>query len=175
MNKKIRMVVIIPLVILVAVFIAADFYVWRVWWPVKQLKIVQGLASFEFPWRDYSQAELNEMYPQIRNADVPTRVTPEETYAKFREALRTNDLELAVEQLAIESKSYEENKTTIEEAHKNGKFSEIYKKYPEKIQESLVGKSLSEYYFLEKKEDGNYRYSINFIKNANGDWKMDSL
>ncbi len=169
------MVVIIPLVILVAVFTAGYFYVWQVWWPAKQIKIVQGLATFEFPYRDYSQAELNKMYPQIRNADVPTRVTPEETYAKFREALRTNNLELAVEQLAVGSKKNKVTADSLRQFYNENKFKELYLYYPEKIQEESMRESIASFYYLEKKDGRNLRQSIEFTKDSNGDWKMDSL
>lgn len=145
------------------------------WFPLKQAKIAEGLAKPNFPWRDYTEEELNKLYPQIRNADIPTRATPEETYAKFREALRANNLEMALEQLAVESRNYKENKASIEKAYKEGRFGNIHKSYAAVIQQSVAGASLSEYSFLENKEDGNYVYSIIFLKNSDGDWKMDNL
>ncbi|PIY75440.1 MAG: hypothetical protein COY85_00135, partial [Candidatus Portnoybacteria bacterium CG_4_10_14_0_8_um_filter_40_50] len=104
--KKIK--IIIGIVILAALVIGGYFY-FQNWWEIKQIKIEKGLASEKFPWRDYTQEELAKMYPQIKYADVPTRITPEETYAKFRQALKDNNLEMAIEQLAEESEKYEEN------------------------------------------------------------------
>ena len=85
-----------------------------------------GLSSDKFPWQDFTQEELNKLYPQIRYADVPTRVTPEQTYANFREALRTNNLGLALEQLSVDSKRYSENKMAIENADAESRFLEAY-------------------------------------------------
>jgi len=174
--KKIRMVVIVPLIILVAIFTASYIYVWNFWWPAKQAKIIQGLATFEFPYRDYSLAELNTMYPQIKNADIPTRITPEQTYAKFREALKTNNLELAVEQLYREGgKRYQENKVILEKSHEKGEFKIAYKQYPEKIEKQSMSEALAAYYYFRVDNGKEVKTHIGFVKNAYGDWKMDSL
>jgi len=175
MNRETKTWVGVILLILVAVSVGGYFYMRQVWWPVKQAKIAQGLAASDFPWRDYSVAELNEMYPQIKNAAVPTRVTPEETYAKFREALRTNNLELAVEQLSVDSSKYEENKSVIEKAFRENRFDEAYKEYPEKIEKESLYEATASYYYFRSKSGGNFKTHISFIKDANGDWKMDSL
>ena len=170
------MVVIIPLIILVAVFTAGYFYTWQIWWPAKQIKIDKGLATFEFPYRDYSPAELNKMYPQIKNANIPTRVTPEETYAKFREALRTNNLELALEQLYKEAgKRYQENVQDLQDAYKAGRLKELYKNYPEKIEKQSMSEASASYYYLSVENNKNFQNPLPFVKNVNGDWKMDSL
>lgn len=165
-------------ILIIVILIAAAggcFYFWRVWWPMKQAQIGLGLASSKFPWRSYTLEELNKMYPQIKNADVPTRITPEETYAKFREALRTNDLELALEQLSKESKSYLDNKADIEEAYQEKKFSVIYAEYSENLEKTYMYESIAQYYFIENKNTKKTIYPINFIKDSSGDWKMDSL
>lgn len=175
MSKKIRIWVVVGLLIVVAVYIGGYLYFWRVWWPAKQIKIVQGLATVEFPWRDYSQAELNKMYPQIKNAAVPTRVTPEETYVKFREALRTNNLELAVEQLSKESKKYQDNTNNLQQAHKEGRFVSSLKLYPEKYWRSNFGQAMGNLCYEQERDNGKIVGCTDFIKDANGDWKMDSL
>lgn len=171
MTKKSKIFVII---LILLVFVAGYFY-FQNWWDIKELKIEKGLASDKFPWRDYTQEELAKMYPQIKYADVPTRVTPEETYAKFREALRTNNLEMAIEQLSRESKKYQENIDTLSRFYNEGKFLEIYNTYPEKIEKSSIYESIASYYFLEKKGDYNLRQYIGFSKDSSGDWKLDSL
>jgi len=171
MSKKMK-VYLVAVTIIVLLAAGGSFYFYQFWLPAKQMKIQLGLASDKFPWRDYSQAELDKMYPQIKYADIPTRVTPEETYAKFREALKTNNLEMALAQLSVESRNYNKNKVSIETAYKNGKFTEIYKKYPEKIDKEYAAESMAQFYFLEKDES---RYPIDFLKDASGDWKMDSL
>ncbi|MDD2753596.1 MAG: hypothetical protein PHT44_03235 [Candidatus Portnoybacteria bacterium] len=172
MNKKIIWAVVI--LVMLAAFLGG-FYFYKAWWPTKQLKIQAGLSSDKFPWRDYSQEELNKLYPQIRYADVPTRITPEQTYAKFREALRTNNLEVALEQLAKDGEKYNENKLSIEKAYKEEKFVSLSELYLDKLNKSYMYESIAQYYFADKENNKNTNYPINFIKDANGDWKMDSL
>jgi len=170
MNKKL----IFSIVILVGVVVLA--WVGFSWWQTKQAQIKLGVASDKFPYRSYTQEELNKMYPQIKNADVLTRTTPEETYAKFREALKTNNLEMAIEQLSKESEKYEENKKTLEQAHKDGKFAGAYDSlYPEKVERSTFGDSSGSLCYDQKQEDGTFVACTSFIKDSSGDWKLDSL
>jgi hypothetical protein len=110
------------------------------------------------------------MYPQIKYADVPTRTTPEQTYAKFREALRTNNLEMALEQLDLLTSRYKDNKKTIEQAYKENKFKEAYNSYPEKIEKESMSETLATYYYFINKEGKNFRTYLGFTKNQNGDW-----
>jgi len=163
---------IIWVIIIIVILAGGCWYGTQIWWSKKQLKIQLGLAEPDFPWWDYTQEELDKLYPQIRYADVPTRVTPEETYAKFREALRTNNLELAIEQLSEESERYDKNKEAIEKAYEEKKLSSIFKEYPENIEKEYMYEAMAQFYFLEN--DGS-RYPIDFLKDVNGDWKMDSL
>jgi len=176
MNKKISNWLGVSSVVILAVLLGGSFYFWRFWWPVKEAKILQGMSDCNFPWRDYSQTELNKLYPQIRNAAVPTRVTPEETYAKFREALRTNNLNLALEQLYKEAgKRYQENKVILEKSHEKGEFKIAYKQYPEKIERQSMSEALAAYYYFRTDNGKKVKTHIGFVKNAYGDWKMDRL
>jgi len=170
--KKIK--IIIGIIILAALVIGGYFY-FQNWWEIKQIKIEKGLASEKFPWRDYTQEELAKMYPQIKYADVPTRITPEETYAKFRQALKDNNLEMAIEQLAEESEKYEENKQILTKFYNEGKFSEAYKEYPEKIEKSSMYESIASYYYFRNKEGQDFKIHISLLKDINGDWKLDNF
>ncbi len=168
----------ITLVILLFAFLAltvGNYYVQR-WTDFKMAKVSQGLAESSYPWRDYTEAELNKMYPQIKYADVPTRVTPEQTYANFRQALKDNNLELAIEQLSNSSRErYGENADYLTKLYKEKKFEELYKAYPEIILKSNMYDSIAQFYFLINEDGHNLRQYLDFTKNANGDWKMDSL
>jgi len=166
---KVYLVAIIVIVILIA---AGSFYFYKSWLPTKQLKIQLGLASDKFPWRDYTQAELDKMYPQIKYADIPTRVTPEQTYAKFREALKTNNLELALEQLDKLTPKYKDNKKTLEQAYKDGKFTEAYGSYPEKIEKESMYEAIASFYYLVDREGKKFVTHVGFAKDQNGDWLL---
>lgn len=174
MNKKILWIVII-LVVLAASL--GGFYFYKVWWPTKQLKIQAGLSVDKFPWRDYSQDELNKLYPQIKYADVPTRVTPEETYANFREALRTNNLEMALEQIGVSSgtNTSRDAADNLKQFYNEKKFGELYVFYPENISKANMYESIAQYEYNVNENGKIFVNSMNFIKDANGDWKMDSL
>lgn len=173
MNKRIIIGLVIIFVVLAAIF--GGFYFYKIWWPEKQLKIQMGLAESKFPWRNYTQEELNKLYPQIKNANIPTRVTPEETYAKFREALRTNNLELAVAQLAEESQKYSENLEKLRKAYKENKFIDSSDLYPEKVWRSTFGVSIGSLCYEQTYDNKAVTGCTSFIKDGNGDWKMDSL
>lgn len=172
MNKKIIWGVVI-LVVLAAVL--GGFYCYKVWWPQRQMMISLGLAEANFPWRAYTQEELNRLYPQTRYADVPTRVTPEQTYAKFREALRTNNLEMALEQLSKESAKYTENSEKLKKAHNENRFMSSLNLYPEKSWRSTFGESLGSLCYDQLYDEEKIVGCSVFIKDASGDWKMDSL
>ena len=174
MTKQFKIALVVLLIAAVAL-VLGNYYLQR-WTDAKMFKVSLGMAENTFPWRDYTEAELAKMYPQIKYAEVPTRVTPEQTYAKFRQALKENNLELAVEQLSRSSgKRFNENKDYLTKMFNENKFSQIYKKYPEKIEKSTVGEAIAQYYFLKNEEGHNLRQYIEFFKDANGDWKMDSL
>jgi len=159
--------------------IAVGLIVFRVaympWRETKEEKIMLGLARDYFPFRDYSVTELAKMHPQIKNADVPTRTTPEETYSLFREGLKENNLPMVLSQLSKDSARYQSNVGSIKKAFDEGRFAEIYEKYPEVIEESTIGDAFAEYHF-EQIENGIILIeSIQFIKNSDGDWKLDTL
>ncbi|MDD2758208.1 MAG: hypothetical protein PHD72_02430 [Patescibacteria group bacterium] len=170
MSKKIFVVVLVVVAVLIAGFLCWR-YMGAEWWQVKQHKIALGLANPNFPWFDRSEAELAKLYPQVKNADVPTRVTPEETYAKFRQGLKENNLDLVLAQLSVDSSRYDSNVTAVRKAFAEGKFAEIFGKYPEKITESWTGDTISQYNFVEF--DSDYLHMIEFKKNADGVWEID--
>lgn len=143
------------------------------WREMKAQKIELGLSSAKFPFRDYSVAELDKMHPQVKNADVLTRTTPTQTYALFREGLQENDLDKVLAQLSKDSARYEENMASIKKAFDEGRFGEIYEKYPEEIEESWTGETISQYEFVEI--DSDFLHMISFIKNSDGDWKIETL
>ena len=172
MKKKILWVIII-LVVLAAIL--GGWYFYKTWWPQRQAMISLGLAESKFPWRAYTQEELNKLFPQIRYADVPTRVTPEQTYAQFREALRTNNLELALEQLSVTSEGYNENLEKLSNAYKDNKFISSLNLYPEKVWRSTFGESIGSLCYEQEINNDKFVACANFLKDVNGDWKMDSL
>lgn len=173
MTKTKKIIIGIVVVVLIA-GLAPFAYKW-VRQKIEKVRI--GLAEPNFPFRDYSQDELNKLYPQIKYADVPTRVTPEETYAKFRQALKENNLEMAVEQFSKSSdKRYREYVDTLTKFYKENKFGELYNNYyPERISKVYIDESIGQYEYDHMENGKVFLNSIDFTKDSNGDWKLDSL
>jgi len=163
---------------LLAVFLIVIGGVSLNYWMAKKMdKVVLGLASPIFPYPDYTEEELADMYPQIKNADVATRVTPEETYAKFRQALKDNNLEMAIDQLSKDSGSYKENKDALTNFFDKKKFKELFLHYPEIINRASIDESIAQYDYEYYSEEYKKKLisSISFLKDSNGDWKIGSL
>lgn len=161
-------------IIIFLAVVAGSIFGYR-WYEIKMKKVEIGLAEPIFPYRDYTQEELNKMYPQIKYADVATRITPEETYAKFRQALEENNLELALEQLSKESERHEENVEKIKKFFQEEKFNELLNYYPEEIWRGTFGESVGNICYTQQQKDGEFIGCSSFIKNSNGEWKIDSL
>lgn len=167
--------------IILAVFcaIAVGLIVFRTaympWREVKEQKIMLGLASPRFPYLNYSVDKLEKMHPQVKNADVPTRIAPKETYSLFRQGLKENNLPMVLDQLANDSARYDSNVESIKKAFDEGRFVEIYEKYPEVIEESTTGDAFAEYHFDQIENEKVLVESIQFIKNSDGDWKLETL
>ena len=172
-NPKLKKIIVTGIV--VAILVTVGGICANNWVEKKMAKIELGLSSPDFPYRDYTEAELNKMYPQVKYADVETRTTPEETYAKFRQALKENNLEMAIEQLGEESKRYGENVEVLTRAHGEGRFVEAFVDYPEEITRESMAESIASYFYFRKEDNLNLKTHIPFIKNSEGDWKLDSL
>ena len=174
MTPRLKKIIIIGVIAIIVMAVLGVLL--NVWTTRKMDKVSLGLARPDFPYTDYTESELAEMYPQIKYADVATRTTPEETYAKFRQALEENNLEMAIAQLSKESgKRYNENKEALTQAQKDGRFTEALSYYPEKIEKESMAESIASYYYF--RDDGNTKIKthISFTKDASGDWKIDSL
>lgn len=176
MTKQFKIALVVLVISLLALVLGN--YYFQGWVNYKMAKVSQGLAESQYPWRDYTAAELNKMYPQIRYADVPTRVTPEQTYTNFRQALKDSNLKMAIEQLSNSSRErYKENKKMVESFYEDNKFQELYKYYSEKIKKVSMSETLAQYEFNYYSPEYKRELigSLDFIKDANGDWKMNSL
>jgi len=173
MTPRLKKIIIIGVIAIIVMAVLGVLL--NVWTTRKMDKVSLGLARPDFPYTDYTESELAEMYPQIKYADVATRTTPEETYAKFRQALKDNNLEMAIEQLSKESGKYKENKEALTKAYGEGGFDKIYEFYPGDAWRGTFGESSGQLCYNQKHEDGEFVGCSYFIKDANGDWKLDSL
>src|SRR4030042_1556427 len=120
----------------------------------------------------YTQEELDKMFPQIENADVPTRTTPEQTYALLKEALKNEDVEAAADCFA--EKVREEWRGNLQEIKEKGYMQEMHDDLTELTLEQ-EGEAIRQYSYGKTVDEEIYGYYINFTKDSNGDWKIESL
>lgn len=136
------------------------------WYMLKQDAIRIGLARPDFPYTKYSQDELNKMYPQYPNENVPTTQTPEETYAKFIAALKAGDIDGAMNNFG--QKNYDEHREILVKEQKKDNFGSILKILDQPIKSEMKLETIAQYRLRDK-------YFIEFIKDIDGIWKIESL
>ena len=140
------------------------------WYMLKQEAVRIGMARPNFPYTKYSQDELNKMYPQYPNENVATTQTPEETYAKFIAALKVGDIDGAMK--LFTDRKREKYREVFLKDQKGNKLSDAIKGLDRKITEKDKLDTFANY-SLENNENENY--IVEFIKDTDGVWKIDSL
>jgi len=188
-QPKLKKRKIITAIVFIIIFLAVVYFGWTqysAWWQVRKEYVKMGFAEDKFPYRMYTERELVEKglwsgeSPAL-NA-VPTRTTPEETYAIFRQALIDGDFDKAVE-CFIKSKQAE-YKDALIKAKEEERIDEIIKKLTEispegeRITVGSIGDSSTsyEFFYKEKEDDEKFTsHTIVFYKDWNGDWLMDNL
>ncbi|EKD90056.1 MAG: hypothetical protein ACD_32C00057G0001 [uncultured bacterium] len=141
-----------------------------VWYINKQHWVRLGLCRPNFPYVKYSVEELEKLYPQYPNEKVATVQTPEQTYAKFVEALKSGDVE-GVKKLFYGVK-YTDYEKIFEEKKKNNNLDDLLNTLDSKLILNSKSETLAQYQ-LGSKDKNNY--IIEFIKDIDGIWKIDSL
>ncbi|MFA6547723.1 MAG: hypothetical protein WCT11_02115 [Candidatus Magasanikbacteria bacterium] len=91
MRKKIVVCLVVVILVLMAIFSAYG------WFLKKQARVLSGTARPDFPFSDYSPAQLEALYSQNPENLAPTIQTPEETHQKFLAALKKEDFDEAVD------------------------------------------------------------------------------
>lgn len=163
MAKKILKIIgIIAAAVLVA---AVLFFIWT------YVRIRRGdLVKWNNHW--YTKEQLKAKYPP-QVIDVPAKNTPEEVYAKFRQALLDDDIETALELIR------KEKREEYREVFANPVILDKYKQLPEadKIKQSKYETygNFSSYYYSEKVDNEEKIFSIEFEKNEYGYWKIDFI
>lgn len=137
------------------------------WFQNKMARVGTGTARSTFPYADYSQEELNKLYPQTPAENVATIQTPEETYGKFRVYLKNNDINGA---LSLVFKRYKSNfEKLFRQSQKDGTVENLYKKLPENITRLNCLDTICIYKL------GDTDSEIEFIKSIQGIWLIESL
>jgi hypothetical protein len=144
------------------------------WFLGKMERVKNGTAKPNFPYSDYSLAELNDLYPQTLNEKVQTTQTPEQTFAKFISAVKAGDFTTASECCFKESKQAEII-TGLKKLQASGKLSEMLNDLSGGIKPDFVGDTKATYLFTSLKGGDQVAGGITFIKNSQGAWLIDSL
>lgn len=156
----------LKIAVIIAITLVAFFVIW-----VLTLDTPKGSQDMGFS--GYTQEELNKMFPQIKNADIPTRITPEQTYAALKEALKNEDVDAAAECFAETMRGEYKNILLAAEEDKN--LNKLGEALPEKIIEVYTYELISQYKAPQIVDGENTSHTFDFIKDRNGDWKIKSL
>jgi len=188
---------IITIVIILIILIAAGYLVGteiNQWWKIRKEYIRMGYASDKFPFRMYTEKELVEMgrWPVESQEliNTPTRTRPEQTYAIFRQAIIDGNLEKALECFIEEKRGeFREGLKGIlsDEKLKTQMLTDL----PEKLEDTyfytddatgrdtknrdLDHTATSSYYYVLKNDPKREAHTISFVKNWDGDWKIERL
>jgi len=149
------------------------------WWQARKEYVRMGFAESKFPYRMFTERELVEKglwsgeSPAL-NA-VPTRTTPEETYAKFRQALTDGDLDKAIECFLKDER--EKIKDGLIEVLNNAELkSQMLNDLPKQIESiETFNKSTTYYDYSIMREGVKWAETMSFIKNWDGDWLIEDL
>lgn len=170
MTIKPKFVVVSLLVFLAG---AAAIFYFSYWFDVKQDRVLMGLSNPNFPYPDYTTEELGKLYPQEPNEDVVTTQTPEQTHAKFIVALKAGDINGAVDCCVVKAKQGE-MKTMMEGVKSRGQFELMVNDLVE-IEPNLVFNTTASYVFSATSKGEKVAGIINFLKNSQGVWLIESF
>jgi len=177
---------IITAVIIFIIFLAIVYWGWteyNQWWQARKEYVRMGLAEDKFPYRMYTERELVEKgkWPVESEyyTSIPTRITPEETYAIFRQALIDGDLDKAAECFVKEKQ--EEYKNSLIKAKEEERIDDILKQlteiYPrgKRIVKGANDTNMITYEFFIIENGNRISHPIGFAKDIEGNWKMKNL
>jgi len=191
-NKKIITAVIFFIIILALVYGGGGEVV--KWWKEKQELVKMGFVHDKFPFTPLTEEELvrkglwsgeSQWYDSI-----PTRTTPEETYAIFRQALIDGDIDKAVGCFVEKKRSEWKDGLKRVLADQNLK-NEMLNDLPVKLEdtyvetEEVINKkmedinlnkiSVFDYEYSVLKNGKKWAHAVIFQKDFDGDWKIESL
>lgn len=136
------------------------------WFQSKMARVEAGTARPTFPYSDYSQEELEKLYPQYVNVDVATIQTPEETYSKFLNNIKDENVDEAAK--LFSSKNKEQYTEVLKEMKSKKELLSLYKKLPSKLEKVSCYDTICTY----KADIDSF---IRFLKDSKGIWLIESL
>ncbi len=146
------------------------------WFLGKQARVLSGTARPKFPYRDYSIEELNKLYPQELNVDVPTTRTPEETHALFVAALKKGDFDEAVN-CCFRSGDRAKTLEFLNGVKQKGMLDLMIGDITRDFEKDMMLDTMATYVFsgTGPKGEKNMAGTMHFRKNSEGIWYIESL
>lgn len=139
------------------------------------LKIQRGdLVKWDNKW--YTKEEWDALVKAIgpQYVEVPAKNTPEEVYAKFRQALLNNDIEGALDQIVTKNREkYRE--VFIDYQKNNGSLKNLGGIYPEKIIKDHEYGNFASYSYKFSRDKKEIFSIAQFEKNSEGYWQIDII
>ncbi len=153
--------IIIPIIIL-----AVIFFIW--------VLTLEGPKSTQEEWLDsLTQKDLDAIHALNNKADVPTRVTPEQTYAALKQALKNEDVEAAANCFTEEKRG--EWRDVFEKAKKNNDLKGMSEALPKELSRVYINDVIAQFEAPQIVDGHNTSHTFEFTKDNNGDWKIESL
>lgn len=143
------------------------------WFLMKQNLVLSGNARPDFPYARYTEDELNKMYPQYANEKVPTRMSPEQTYAKFIEALKKGDLEEASKQFVLGKQK--EWLASLQKIKEKGMMESFIRDFDKNLIKDSLYETTAQFSIGIENAGNISGRRIGFLKDSQGDFKIESL
>lgn len=155
----------LKIAIAIAIILVAFFVIWVLTLPPPKGSQEEWLSQFS--------AEDLEKLNSLSHADIPTRTTPEQTYAALKDALKNEDVEKAAECFTEEKRG--EWGEVFTKAKETGAIKEILNELPEEMTQGDKYDTRA-YYSIPQEIDGKiFEHSISFVKDSTGDWKIENF
>ncbi len=171
--KKTRLwlVAVMFFVLLVVALAIILFYGWFL---NKMARVDAGTARATFPYADYSIAELNKLYPQYIENNATTTQSPEQTHQLFVDALKKGDFDTAVK-CCFREGDQAKMKEGLQKVKDDGYLQEMVTDLDQSIKQISSSSVAATYSYSVVKEGKNFGHRIDFLKNDQGVWLIESL
>jgi len=157
----------------ITVVVVAGIFLYMRWFGIRQERVLTGAASPNWPYRDFTIAELEKNAPQYLNVDVATTQTPEQTHAKFMEALRKEDFRAAAE-CCFKRGQWDEMEKNFKMVKDKGML-DLMVGDLSVIKQEMMLDTIATYTYSSIINCEKYAQKIRFEKDSRGVWLIKSL
>lgn len=143
------------------------------WFLQKQKRVLNGTARPDFPYSDYSDSELERLYPHDAENTAPTVQSPEETHRKFLIALKEENFDEAVS-CCFREGDRASMKEFLMGLKTKGQLNLMMSDIRE-IYKDNMGSMTATYIYAGTYKGEKVGNTLDFIKTSNGYWYIESL